>query len=197
MFNFLNTWITEFVEKFSYFGILILLGLENIIPPIPSELILPLAGFQVNQGRLNLIGVIIFATVGSILGSILIYYFGVWLGKKRAERLIHKIFFISDDDFKKGLKLFERHGDKMVFLGRFIPGVRSLISLPAGIYQMSFKKFLILTGLGSLIWNSLLIFLGWGLGEKWEEVSRYSRFLEIGIVVILILWIIYKIFKKK
>lgn len=164
-------------------GVALIIALENLFPPIPSEGVLPLAGFSASKGELNLSLVVLWATVGSVIGAIILYYIGAALGRDRARELAKKIPLMKVKDIDKTEKWFLEHETKTVFWGRMLPIFRSLISVPAGIEKMSMKKFIPYTFAGSLIWNSVLIGAGYGLGEKWEEVEKYTAVLQNVVLV--------------
>lgn len=171
-------------------GVGIAIFLENIFPPVPSEVILPLAGFTASQGDINLIAAIVWSTIGSVVGAFVLYWVGAAVGISRLRRIADWMWLTSSEDVDKALGFFDRHGSASVFFGRFIPGVRSLISIPAGIDRMSVVKFGLWTTAGSLIWNIVLIILGFQLGENYHIVSDFmDRFSNV-IYVILVLIVV-------
>lgn len=202
----MQTFIISMMNKgFGYFGVLFLIALENLFPPIPSEVILTLGGFMTSYTKMTLVGVIIFSTLGSLLGAIILYYIGKILKVRRVKRIINSKFGrflgLKDEQIDSSLKWFKEKGKKTVFFCRFIPVIRSLISLPAGIFQMDLKTFLIFTLLGSIIWNSVLVIAGRIVGEKWhmivEFISRYTLVWLILFIIFIIIVIFYKHFKNK
>ena len=156
-------------------GVGLLILLENLIPPIPSEVVLPLAGFRARTGTLNVWTVWPAATAGSVLGALLLYGLGAWLGYDRLHRLAGRPWFIlaSQKDIDRGHELFDRHGGKVVLLARFVPFLRSVVSIPAGITGMPLLRFTVLTAIGSGIWNAAFLWLGWVLGKNWEQVQGW------------------------
>lgn len=191
------------MNKYGYLGILLLIMVENIFPPIPSEVILCFGGFMTTNSNLTIPGVIIASTIGSILGAIILYFIGKILNK---ERLIHivsgkigKILRLKKKDIEMADKWFDTKGAKTVFFCRFIPIVRSLISIPAGMSEMPFINFFILTTFGTFIWNTVLTYLGSIMGENWSKVvdiiDSYSHI--VLILLILILFVTIIIFYKK
>ncbi len=198
----MNNFVISIMNKYGYIGILFLITIENIFPPIPSEVILTLGGFMTTQSGCNmsLFGVIIYSTIGSVIGAIILYYIGYILNKDRLIKIVRskagKILCLKESDIRKSDKSFNSNGDLTVLYCRFIPIVRSLISIPAGMNKMKFSIFIIYTFIGSLIWNIVLVSLGKLVGENYMVVanifSKYSKF----ILIILILWIIFKIIKK-
>ena len=183
-------WITDFIDSIGLVGVAVLVALENVFPPIPSEVILLLAGYNVELNRFGFIGAVIAATVGSIIGAYFLYGVGRVLSEERLEALlagVGKYVGLKKKDVSKGFDWFERHEDPVVFFGRLIPVVRSVVSIPAGAEKMPLVKFTLLTGLGSLIWNTVWVSIGWGLGSQWEKAERWgSAFQYIVIALVLI-----------
>lgn len=170
-------WVVDVIERLGPLGVGALIALENVIPPIPSEVILPFAGFTASQGDLNVAAAWIAATIGSVAGALVLYGVGALLGRERLELLSTQRWFIlfSASDLARGEVFFARHGNKIVLLGRFIPLVRSIVSVPAGIERMPLVRFVALTALGSSIWNGLFIGLGYAAGDNWDEIERYVQ----------------------
>lgn len=195
--------IITLINKFGYLAISFLIALENIFPPIPSEIILTFSGFMTIHTKLNIILVIISATIGSVIGAFILYKIGNILNKERLEKLIKskvgKVLRLKKKDIEKADYWFDTKGSITVFFCRFIPIVRSLISIPAGMSSMSIKKFLVLTTLGTLIWNTVLVVLGNIMGESWVDIvdfmNEYSKIVLIVFIFIIIILII--IFYKK
>ena len=174
--NDLMTLISDIVDKLGYVGLVVLVALENAFPPIPSEVILPLAGYNVYLGRMTFPLVILATTAGSVLGSLLLYAIGSWLGKDRLRALMIRyghFFLLKESDFDKADAWFQRYGGVAVLLGRVVPMVRSLISIPAGIERMPVLRFIVLTAIGSAVWNSFLVGAGWLLGTQWDRVEAW------------------------
>ena len=175
-------------------GVGLLIFLENLIPPIPSEVILPLAGFRARTGALNIWLTWPAATAGSIAGAVVLYGLGAWLGYDRLHALAGKrwFFLTSQKDLDRGEEIFEKHGGKIVLLGRCVPVIRSVVSIPAGIARMPLPRFLMLTAIGSGVWNALFIGLGWVLGENWDRVQGWLgpvTYVVIGLVVVGVIWL--------
>jgi len=164
-------WATDLMERLGAPGAGLAVALENLFPPLPSEVILPLAGFAASRGDLGLVSAIVFTTLGSIVGALALYGVGAGLGRDRTRAVAQKLPLVKIEDVDKAEAWFTRHGPKAVLIGRLVPVVRSLISVPAGVERMPVALFLLLTGLGSLIWNSLLIVAGYQLGERWHVVE--------------------------
>ena len=193
--------ISESVKEnvnLAYFVICFAMFLENIIPPIPSEIIMPLGGYFVYQGNLNFYILVIFGLIGTVLGALPWYYLGRFLNEKKLASFIDskgKFIGISSRDLNKSKLWFDKYGVSLVFWGRLIPGIRTLISVPAGIELMPLKKFLIWTTLGSLIWVVLLSFSGYVFGENYGVIENYIDNFKIFIKPLLILVLMFFIFK--
>ena len=177
------------VDQLGAAGVGLLILLENLIPPIPSEVILPLAGFRARDGALNVVAVWPAATAGSVVGALLLYGLGAWLGYERLHRLAgHRWFiFVTQRDLERGDEIFDRHGGKVVLLARCVPFLRSVVSIPAGIAGMPLTRFVVLTAIGSGVWNALFIALGWLLGENWGQVQGWLgpvSYVVIGLIVL-------------
>ncbi|EAC2401535.1 DedA family protein [Listeria monocytogenes] len=169
----METWITSIMADFGYIGIFVLIMVENLFPPIPSEIILTFGGFMTTVTSLNVVMVIIVATLGSVVGAILLYKVASYFGKERLTKIVLKygrILRLKESDIERAENFFLKYGSWAVFLCRMIPLIRSLISIPAGMTKMKMSKFLILTTAGSLLWNTVLIGLGAMLGESWNEI---------------------------
>ncbi|PXY17119.1 hypothetical protein BAY59_36730 [Prauserella coralliicola] len=177
-------WAVDLMDVLGGPGAAITVGLDNLFPPIPSELVLPLAGFSAANGTFSLVEALIWTTAGSVLGAIIVFYLGQLLGRERTRWLICKLPLVKPEDFDKAEEWFAKHGTKAVFLGRMVPLVRSFISLPAGIQRMQFWTFLLLTTLGSLIWNSIFVIAGYALGANWHVVEEYAGVFQIIVIVL-------------
>ena len=191
----MTIWLTHFIENFGYLAIILLIAVENIFPPIPSEVILTLGGFLVSGTKLTLIGVILASTLGSIIGAIILFSISRNLTLPRLEKLLEtklfKLLGFKKDDAQKAIDWFDKHGISAIFYGRCIPVVRSLISIPAGIAHVGWTKFLVLTTLGSLVWNSVLVGLGHYMGKNWQVVVRIFDDYTIVIIILLLIIFIY------
>jgi len=168
-------------------GVGLLVALENLFPPIPSEVILGLAGYLASQGRLTLPAVIVAATAGSLLGALILYGLGTAIGEHRLVAIVDRVRFVSTADLHRANAWFDRHGGLAVLLGRFIPVVRSLISIPAGLRRMPLGRFCVYTTLGSATWNTTFAVLGYALGERWQNIGRYSTWINTTILIALAL----------
>jgi len=161
---------SDLLAELGYAGLVVIMAVEHVFPPIPSELILPLAGFEVGRGNLSLTGVLIASTAGSMIGASLLYALARRGGRPLILRL-RKLLRVTEEDLDRAERRFRRHSAWMVVLGRMIPGVRSLVSLPPGLLRMPFRRYLALTFIGSLVWNTVLVIAGQQLGSRWEEVG--------------------------
>ncbi|KGA98160.1 alkaline phosphatase [Alkalihalobacillus alcalophilus ATCC 27647 = CGMCC 1.3604] len=174
----MENWIISVMEQLGYIGIMVLIALENLFPPIPSEVILTFGGFMTTQSDMTLIAVIFFATVGSTLGAIILYSIGSLLGVQRMEKLVDKyghIIRLTKIDLYRSYDWFERYGPWAVFLCRLLPLIRSLISIPAGMAKMNLSLFILLSAFGSLIWNTIIVNIGAQVGESWDSVLIYMN----------------------
>jgi len=192
------------METLGVWGAALLVAIESLFPPIPSELILPLAGFTASRGSFDLVTVILATTAGSLAGALLLYWLGAAVGAERLARWADRIPLMSADDVVTAMAWFHRFGPIAVFIGRFIPIVRSLISIPAGVDRMRLWLFVLLTAVGSGLWNTLFVVLGFVLGENWTVVediaSRYSRAVLIAAIVVvaaLIVWRIVRVVRRE
>ena len=194
-------WVVDVMEAIGAPGAGLLVALENLFPPLPSEVILPLAGFTASQGNFSLAGAIFWTTLGSVIGAIALYWIGVALGRRRLRVIVDKMPLVDLDDLDRTEDWFNRHGKATVFFGRMIPIFRSLISIPAGIERMSFLLFVALTAAGSLIWNSVFVVAGYFLGENWHIAEQYagvfSRIVVIAVLVFLIWWVVRRVRRNK
>lgn len=199
----MNSFITSIMNKYGYFGIVFLIAVENIFPPIPSEVILTLGGFMTSQESvtMNLLGVIIYSTIGSLIGAIILYFIGYLLNKDRLIKIcdskVGKLLCLKKENIEKSTRKFDLNGNLTVFYCRFIPIVRSLISIPAGINKMKFGIFLLYTTIGSFLWNTVLCSLGKLVGENYMLVANvFSKYSKI-ILILIIIWLLYKFIYKK
>ncbi len=199
----MQEFIINLMNQFGYIGIFLLIAIENIFPPIPSEVILTFGGYMTTYSNLNVPLVILSATLGSLLGAIVLYAIGKILNKERLMKIVSgkvgKILHLKKEDIESADKWFDTKGEKCVFFCRFIPIVRSLISIPAGMSEMNIPKFLIYTTIGSLIWNSVLVVVGSIVGENWENiVNIFDTYSTITLIVLIIIFILFVVwFYKK
>ncbi|BFM22451.1 DedA family protein [Gilvimarinus japonicus] len=194
----MSDWVTDIIRSTGYAGIIFLMLIENVFPPIPSEIIMPLAGYLVSQEQLQFALVVLAGMVGSVLGALPLYYLGHKLG---AERLKHwcdrygRWFVITRKDIDKTQRWFDRYGIWTVLLLRLVPGVRSLISIPAGISKMSLWPFLLFTAIGTAIWSAFLAYLGLVLGQNFSAASDYIGPISTAVIVAMTLWYVWRVWR--
>lgn len=189
--------IVEFLSTTGYIGVFLLMALENIFPPIPSEMIMPFAGFIVSKGELNVIGVLLAGTAGSVAGALPWYYAGKLMGRERLKRAAEKYgrwLTISPQEVDKSIVTFEKHGKATVLMGRLIPAIRTLISVPAGIAGMPLTTFLAFTTAGSLIWSGVLVGAGYMLQKNYSEVAVYVDPVAKAVVAVIVIAYFYRLF---
>ncbi len=191
----MQEFMLSIINQFGYLGVFLLIAIENIFPPIPSEVVLLFSGFMTTYTELNIVFMIIAATLGSLIGAIVLYYVGKILNKERLKKIVSgkvgKILRLKNEDIEKADKWFDTKGNKTVFFCRFIPIVRSLISIPAGMSEMPMLKFLIYTIAGSTIWNTVLIVIGNKVGENWVNILNiFEQYSHITLIVLILIFII-------
>jgi membrane protein DedA with SNARE-associated domain len=193
-------WITNLMQSLGYLGIALLMFLENLFPPIPSELIMPLAGFTAAKGEMALAPAIAAGVIGTMLGALPWYYIGKVLGEESIKQWLDrhgKWLGISAKEIDQSKRWFYRHGNKAVFFGRLVPGIRTLISLPAGFSNMPMAQFLIYSTLGTTAWVSLLTFAGYLLGDHYDLVDEYlapvSKLVLLALLIAFGVWVIRRL----
>jgi membrane protein DedA with SNARE-associated domain len=199
VFDWIANWVTTVIEALGYPGLLVLVALENVFPPIPSEVILPLAGFLIGQGEFSFPLVLIATTLGSMAGALILYGIGLAIGQHRARRLVERYghwALLTPEDLTRAEIWFDRYGPIAVFTGRLAPVVRSLVSIPAGYRRMPLGQFLVLTGFGSALWNGALVGLGWTLGENWHVIDRYIGWLQYVVLAAVALLIVRFVWQR-
>lgn len=172
----MEAWIADWMNQFGYLGVFLLILVENIFPPIPSEVILTLGGFMTTTTLMTKFGIIVASTAGSVIGAAILYWIGTLLDVERLEKIVQKygkFLRLTIKDIHKADAWFDKYGVWAVFFGRLVPLVRSLISIPAGMSNMKFSLFLLFTTLGTLIWNTVLVSVGAAVGENWDEIVGY------------------------
>ena len=187
----ISEWVLIIMEQFGLLGVTVMMFLENVFPPIPSELIMPAAGFAAAMGKMNLVLVIIAGTLGSVLGALPLYYLGTVFDEKRLFSLAEKYgkyVLVKPSDVTNAQDWFHKYGKTVIFFGRMIPAIRSLISIPAGMARMPMLPFLVLTAIGSAIWTTILAYAGYILGANYEQVEAFIEPIS-KIVVIVVLCI--------
>jgi membrane protein DedA with SNARE-associated domain len=193
-------WVIRIMEALGAPGAGLAVALENLFPPIPSELILPLAGFTASQGDISLVGAIVWTTLGSVAGALVLYAVGALLGRDRTRAIAARVPLVKTSDVDRSEAWFARHGVKAVFFGRMIPLFRSFISIPAGIERMSLTTFLVFTALGSLIWNTVFVLAGYQLGENWrvvqDYVGVYQRVVVAAVLVAVAVFVVVRLRRR-
>jgi membrane protein DedA with SNARE-associated domain len=196
MFEQLINLFIKIIETGGYAGVTFLMALESMVAPVPSEAVMPFAGFLWFLGKMSFAKIVIFSTLGSIVGSLISYCIGAFGGRPLIKKW-GKYFLLNEAHLDYTEQFFTRFGNKTIFFSRFIPIVRHLISIPAGIGKMNLLKFIVYTTLGAGIWNGFLAYLGFQLGNKWEEIRKYSEVLDIVFLAAIIGLIFYFIYKQK
>lgn len=189
VFGNLGQWIADNLATFKYPGLVAMLLIENLFPPIPSELILPLAGFLVGRGEMSFLPAVLVATAGSLLGAYMLYALGLWGGRSLILRY-GRWLRVKERDLDRAEGWFDKYGDWVVFFARMVPGARSVVSIPAGILRMNLLRFTLLTALGSAAWNALLIGAGWFLGNNWRQVTNVVGSITNVVLVVLLVAVI-------
>ncbi len=194
------------INDFGYLGIFLLITIENVFPPIPSEVILTFGGFMTTTTKMSIVGVIFWATLGAVVGAIILYYVGKIFNKERLKKFTHtklgKFIRLKEKDIDLADKWFDTQGAKAVLIGRCVPIVRSLISIPAGMSAMPWPKFLLYTTIGSAVWNTVLVVLGAQAGKNWESIVsaidkyKYLTIAVLAVVALVFLYIYIKGRKK-
>ncbi|HVT01711.1 MAG TPA: DedA family protein [Patescibacteria group bacterium] len=198
MLELVGHYIIQLIEATKYFGIFVLMALESALIPIPSEVTMPFSGFLVSQGDLSFVLVVIVGTLANLFGSIVAYYIGYFLEETVMLSLIKKygkFILLSEHEYRKAEGWFKKYGDKVIFISRLLPGVRTVISLPAGMFEMDIKKFIIYTTLGCLVWSTILTYVGVALGKNWntlEPIYRKFEFLVVALIIVAIVVYIEK-----
>ncbi|WP_328468396.1 DedA family protein [Actinoplanes sp. NBC_00393] len=194
----ISDWVFRLVDALGAIGVGLLLFLETVIPPIPSELILPLAGFRARDGDLNVFAVWTTATLGALAGALVLYYVGALLGYDRLHALAGKRWFVlaTRADVERGYALFNKYGSWLVLGARCVPIVRSLISLPAGVARMPLSRFVLFTAIGSGIWNGALIGAGWLLADNWERVEGYLGPVSKVVLALGVAFVIFLVVRR-
>ncbi|MFC3501093.1 DedA family protein [Micromonospora krabiensis] len=197
----LTGWVAGVIDAAGILGVALLVALESVIPPIPSEIVLAMAGYLAGEGRFNVVVVGLAATAGSLAGALILYWLGAVIGEERLKRWLDRLPLVDLDDLERADRWFERYGRWAVFFGRMMPVVRSLVSVPAGTNRMPLPEFVLLTTLGSGIWNAIFVGGGYALGSRWHQVERYSTWFDYGIiaifVVLIALWVVKKVRRRR
>lgn len=186
-------WIEEFIAAIGYPGIVLIMAIENVFPPIPSEAVLPFAGALAAGGEMHFWGVVAAGTAGSVLGAVILYAVGYVAREAGVRRLVAaygNVLFISEEDLDRAAGWFERYGEAVIFFGRLIPIIRSVVSIPAGYTRMAPARFLLYTALGTALWSLLLTYAGWTLGENWDAIRGFTRPYENAALAVILLAVV-------
>ena len=192
--------VLDLMEALGALGVGLAILLETVVPPIPSEVVLPLAGYLAQTGRMGLLAALLAATAGSLLGASFLYQLGRWLGPERSRRWLDRLPLVDTADVDRAFGAFERRGRAAVLLGRLVPVVRSFISVPAGVVRMPWPQFLLYTALGSAVWNGALIGAGVALGTQYELVERYVGLLDRALIAALVgfgAWVVVRHLRRR
>lgn len=191
-----SNWSVDLMETIGAPGAGVAIALENLFPPLPSEVVLPMAGLAASRGAFSIVEALFWTTMGSVVGAYVLYWLGATLGQKRLRAIAVKMPLMKGEDIDRTVAWFERHGGKAVFFGRMIPLFRSLISIPAGVTRMPLLRFGLLTFTGSLIWNSIFVFAGFFLGENWVIVEQYADVFSTLVVIAIVAAVTWFIVKR-
>ncbi len=198
------TWIENLIASIGYPGIVLVMAIENIFPPIPSELVLPFAGSLSAKGEMNFWAAVAAGTVGALIGAIVLYGVGYFAREAGVRKLVAnygKYLFVSEGDLDRAAGWFEKYGELIIFFGRLIPLIRSIISIPAGYTRMNPVRFLIYTTLGTTVWNLILAYAGWLLGENWEDILAFMdtyQYATLGVLAfVVIAFFVWRVSKRR
>jgi membrane protein DedA with SNARE-associated domain len=189
-------WATDLMASFGAPGAGVIVALENVFPPIPSEIVLPLAGFAAGRGEFSVLSAIAWTTGGSVVGAVALYLVGMLAPEHRVRQALARIPMVHVEDVRRAEVWFDRHGRWAVLLGRMVPGIRSLVSLPAGARRMRWWEFGLLTALGSLIWNTVFVYGGYALGTRWHLVEQYAGVFQTVVLVLLAALVAFMLVKR-
>lgn len=194
-------WVQDIIQAMGYWGLGLVMFLENVFPPIPSEAVLPMAGWLAfeNEGGFTLWGVTLVGAIGSVAGALVFYGLGYWFGEQRVRELIRRFgkwLLLTEDDFDTALAWFERYGEAVIFFGRMVPIVRSLVSIPAGIASMNLGLFNLYTAIGTALWSFLLSWAGYVLGKNWGLVMEWMGKYEKVVLVLSVVAIVVFVFTR-
>jgi len=190
-------WAVDLMEQLGAVGAGVGIAMENLFPPLPSELILPLAGFTASRGDMSLLAALVWTTIGSLVGALVLYGIGAAIGRDRVYWIWERMPLVKTSDLERTEAWFEKHGRKAVFFGRFIPIFRSLISIPAGVTRMPMLQFVVLTTVGSAIWNTIFVLAGYQLGEQWHRVEPVVGYLQkaviVAVAVVVVVYLVIRV----
>jgi membrane protein DedA with SNARE-associated domain len=184
-------WMISLIDALGSVGVGVIIVLETVFPPIPSEVVLPAAGYLAGLGQLDLVATLVWATVGSVVGALILYWVGAAIGPERVGRLAARLPLMSAHDVERAWQVFDRWHRPAIFWGRLIPGVRSLVSIPAGAQRMPLTRFVVLTAAGSLIWNAALIGAGWWLGDRYGATAAVNHWANVVVIVGAVAFVVW------
>ncbi len=190
-------WIVSVIDAFGPVGVGAMVALENLFPPIPSEVVLPFAGFSLGANGSGVVTMVVAATIGSVIGAVALYEIGRWAGLERTRGLLIRLPLVEEDEVDRAIEWFDRRGSRSVLLGRCVPLVRSLVSLPAGADGMHRGRFVLLTTIGSLVWNTIWVYAGYLLGSRWKQAAAFSDQLNLVLIVALVLVVARFVWKRR
>ncbi|MDI6097849.1 DedA family protein [Actinoplanes sp. NEAU-A12] len=197
----LTGWVASVIDSLGEIGVGLLVALENLIPPIPSEIVLSMAGYLASTGRVNVVLVWLTATLGALGGAVALYWLGRGLGEERLKHWLDRIPLVDSDDLNQADRWFEKHERAAVLFGRCAPVVRSLVSIPAGANHMPVGQFMLYTAIGSGAWNALFIGGGYALGSRWRDLEKYSQYFDYAIMAFFAIaiasWVMKKVRKRR
>ena len=185
----MTDWVTDVIDALGPVGVAFLVALENLFPPIPSEVVLPLAGFVAGRGDANVVVMVVAATVGSVIGALILYAIAAWVGPDRFRAFVlrfGKFFAVQPHEIDRAESWFDDHANRAVLICRCVPLIRSLVSIPAGFRRMPLLPFVVYTAMGSLVWNILLVGAGYALGDQWEKVEDYVGIMQLIVIVTIV-----------
>jgi membrane protein DedA with SNARE-associated domain len=190
-------WVARVVDALGEAGVGLLVALETVVPPVPSEVVLAMSGYLASAGRVNVALVIVAATAGSLIGALALYYAGAAIGEERLRRWLDRLPLVDSEELDRADKWFEKYGKWAVLIGRMVPVVRSLVSVPAGANRMPLGQFAGLTVLGSGVWNSIFVGLGYALGDQWQDVEKYSRWFDLALLAAFLAAVLTWVVKRR
>jgi membrane protein DedA with SNARE-associated domain len=184
--------VADLMNSLGLLGVALILAIETILPFLPSEVALPLAGFTASvPGNFNVVGVIVAATIGSVGGALILYWLSLEFGLERTRGVLARVPLVTERDIDRGVAWFQRNDAAAVFFGRMVPGIRSLVSIPAGVEKMALSRFVVFTTAGSLIWNTIWVVAGYQLGSNWKSVEKYGNLLKLAMVLAVLAAIVW------
>ena len=195
----LAAWVQDVIEQLGALGVALLVILENVFPPIPSEIVLPFAGFVAQRGDGSVSVMILAATVGAVIGALVLYAIAALIGQVRLAAFIERFgkwFGVKPTDLARAEAWFDRHAVAAVLLGRCVPLIRSVVSIPAGFRRMRLVPFIVYTAMGSAVWNTALVGAGAVLGNQWDKVEPYVAVLQYVVIAVIVLFVVRFALKK-